>query len=72
VGEEVAVQMGGRTMRGWKAEEWSSRRSAVIGTMVVLAGVPFMETYDVLAPDGSRSFWRQELLTLEGAPARRE
>jgi hypothetical protein len=34
--------------------------------------VPFMETYDVLAPDGSRSFWRQELLTLEGAPARRE
>jgi hypothetical protein len=72
VGEEVAVQMGGRTMRGWKAEEWSSRRNAVIGTMVVLAGVPFMETYDVLAPDGSRSFWRQELLTLEGAPARRE
>ena len=37
--------------------------------MVAITGVPFMETYDVLAPDGSRSFWRQELLTLDGAPA---
>ena len=72
VGEEVAVQMGGRPLRGWKVEEWSSRRNAVIGTMVVLAGVPFMETYDVLAPDGSRSFWRQELLSLDGAPTTRE
>ena len=72
VGEEVSVQMGGRTMRGWKVEERSLRRHAVIGTMVAIAGVPFMETYDVLAPDGSRSFWRQELLTLEGVPTVRE
>jgi len=72
VGEEVAIQMGGRPMRGWKVEEWSSRRGAVIGTMVAITGVPFMETYDVQAPDGSRSFWRQELLTLDGAPVGRQ
>ena len=72
VGEEVPVEMGGRTMRGWRVEEWSSRRNAVIGTMVAITGVPFMETYEVLAPDGSRSFWRQELLTLDGVPAARE
>jgi hypothetical protein len=69
---EVPVQMGGRTMRGWKVEEWSSRRNAVIGTMVAITGVPFMETYDVVAGDGSRSFWRQELLTLDGVPTARE
>lgn len=72
VGEPVTVQMGDRLLRGWKVEEWSSRRNAVIGTMVALAGVPFMETYDVTAPDGTRSFWRQELLSLDGAPVRRE
>lgn len=72
IGEEVPVQMGGKTMRGWNVEEWSSRRNAVIGTMVAITGAPFMETYDVLAPDGSRSFWRQELLTLDGVPVGRE
>jgi hypothetical protein len=40
--------------------------------MVAITGVPFMETYDLQAPDGSRSFWRQELLTLDGAPVGRQ
>jgi hypothetical protein len=72
VGDSVRVSMGGRMLRGWTVEERSVRRNAVIGTMVALAGVPFMETYDVVGPDGSRSFWRQELLTLDGAPVGRE